>query len=307
MKLIFVSFLIALSACSTIQDLTNPKRIGSLKAGDSVILVENEIGYPRSTRTIDNYRFYEYWDGIVVFRDNSVIDVMKNSNKNLRFGVNVDFLSADSDFNTVKIFSGMPNVKEGSLEFAEMARGLAFVLRSNGFQITDDENEANIFLTASFGISDPNVDYKTYSVPIFGYDGGSTSYSTFNANASSYSSPYSTSITGSSSTYTSGKGTYLQGFSSNTVKQVSYDRILILKALDAQKYREGEEQEVWITRAKSSGYSANIRQVLPALLASVKPYIDKHGDQRYVEVKEASLDYMITKYFLSPSRNLLAN
>ena len=291
----FLSALIiifTISGCAKLQRLTNKDTINSVPIGTLELELSNFIGRSTAREKVGDKVFMSYWDGVLVLKNGIVTEKILRKSNYLEFNVTVEALSSKSKKSVVKIFSGMPNMKEGSLEFEEVKRGISFLLRQHGYTVTDDQGLAEIFLPISFGISDPEVDYSTYSVPIFGYDGGSTSYTNYSIGGYS----------GSATTTTSGKGLYLQGHNTKTVKNTSYERVLIFRALDAEEYRNNKEKELWLVRAKSTGYSGDLRLVLPALLGASQQGINKHfPNQSNYRIKNTDLSYVIPLYFLSSS------
>jgi hypothetical protein len=281
---------LTISGCAKLQKLTNIDTINLVPIGTQELELNNLVGKPIERKLVGEKVFISYRDGVLVLENNIVTEKIPRNSRNLQFNVTVEALSSKSEKSVVKIFSGMPNMKEGSLEFNEVKNGVSFILQEHGYTVTDDHNLAEIFLPISFGISDPEVDYSTYSVPIFGYDGGSTSYS--NISIGGYS--------GSATTTTSGKGLYLQGQSTRTVKNTSYERVLIFRALDAAEYRKQKEQELWLVRTKSTGYSGDLRLVLPALLGASQKGVNKHfSNQNTYRITNTDLSYVIPLYFLS--------
>lgn len=286
---IIISSVFFISGCSNIQKLTNSRNVSAVNVGVSLAEAQNYLPSHNEFQKIGDTEFYSFDSGTLVARDGVIISTILPDN-NLTFLVTVDALSARSSHRKVAIFSGMPSMKEGSLEFAEVKKGIRFILEKNGYEVTEAANDADVFVSVSFGISEPDVDYSSYSSPVFGYDSGSSSYTEMSVNRSYF---------GSAATVTQGKGLYLQGYTSKLVKKTKYNRLLILRGLDAQAIRDGNEKELWLVRASSTGSSGDLRLVLPALLGASSHGINQHfKSQQSYRMRNTDLIYTLPLYSL---------
>lgn len=283
--------------------LTSCKALGTkpVSVGETLAAVNQNGGAPIEKAAVDNYELRKYHYGLVAIEKEEngiggyVSAVQKNAKEWYDFEVNFDSLGEHPEKRVAAIYSGMPNMNEDSLEFKPVKKALAAYLRNSGYEVTSDPEKATVFIAVSFGISEPNVDYRQVNVPLFGYDGGTTSTTHFNAYGNS-------NISGSATTYSTGQGLYLQGYASKTEKIVTYKRLMILRALDAEAYRkEGKEKEVWIFNVDSVGSSDDLRLIMPAMLSAAADSIGTHQHhKKSIRLNNRDMGYLKAKFLLSP-------
>jgi len=192
------------------------------------------------------------------------------------FEVSVDSINSPAS-HKLKSYIILPNnvgVKEYDLQFQEYAIYVERALNSQGFIKANDLNQANVAIFLGYGIGDPETHKSTYSIPTWGKTGiaSSNTHGTVNIYGN-------TATVSSKTTYTPTYG--VTGSTTKTSSHVTYKRFLSISAIDLNKYKEDEsEKQIWKTLAVSSGYSDDLRRVLPVLVAASSPYISKNSGQK---------------------------
>ena len=195
-----------------------------------------------------------------------------------RFFVNVDSISSGELFAGSKciILPLDPNITPtNNLQFKEYTSYIRRALQNKGYELTDNINEAKVVVFLKYGVSGPHESLYSYSTPVWGQTGVSSSYTTgtinsFGSGMASYSG---------STTYTPQYG--ITGYQSHVGTQVMYTRFIILDAYDLESYRKiKKEVQLWKTTAISTGSSGDLRLVFPVMVAAASEHIgDNTGKQ----------------------------
>jgi len=151
-------------------------------------------------------------------------------------------------------------------------------------------NEAHIAIFLMYGIGDPQKHQYTYSLPLWGQTGVSSSSTYGTVNTYGSTATYS-----GTTTYTPTYG--VVGSTMHTGTRVTYFRYFILDALDLNEYRRTKKEvQLWKTTVTSTGSSGDLRQVLPVMIGASKEYLGTNtgkkvkvilheNDKRVLEVK----------------------
>lgn len=185
------------------------------------------------------------------------------------YNVTVDSISSSTAFekNKFVLIPGNENCEETNLQYLEFATYTENTLENIGFVKASCRDEANVAILLTYGISDPNFYEYTYSIPVWGQTGISASNTYGNLNTYNNGATYS-----QNTTYTPQYG--IIGSTTHKGIGVTYFRHLALCGFDLEKYRDtGKAQELWLTKATSSGESGDLREVFPYLLGASKRYI----------------------------------
>jgi hypothetical protein len=159
------------------------------------------------------------------------------------------------------------DVAENSLEFQEYKRYLDRALAAKDFVQAADTSSADIALLFGYGIGDPQTRNYSYSLPVFGQTG--VSGSTTTGTISTY---------GSNSTF-SGTTTYtptygITGYNNISGSTSVYTRHFTVTAYDWQTYLATQEEIVlWQTAVVSTGFSGDLRRVMPIIIAAGQAYL----------------------------------
>jgi len=186
-----------------------------------------------------------------------------------RYYVNVDSICAPAADLKKKyiLLSGLKDIGPTNLQFQEYAGYVHKGLDSMGFVKADRFEDANVAIFLAYGIGDPQEHQYTYSLPVWGQTGvsSSTTYGTLSTYGG-YGSYQSF------TTYTPRYG--IKGYTTHTGRYTIYFRFFVLDAVDLEEYKRSQEVvQVWRTSVTSTGRSGDLRQVFPVLVAASKPYI----------------------------------
>ncbi len=164
-----------------------------------------------------------------------------------QFHVKVDSLAspAAETKKTYILLPGNEGVTWDDLQFQEYAAYVLRVLAYQGFELADEPGKADVAVVLAYGIGDPETRQYTYSMPVWGKTGVSSSstsgsISTF-GNTASYSG---------TTTYTPSYG--ITGYRTGTGTRTSYFRYALLTGFDIKKYEEtGKAIQLWNTSITS--------------------------------------------------------
>lgn len=206
-----------------------------------------------------------------------------------RFLSNVDSL-AHADALAKKryiLMSGNKDVPAGDLQFIEYAGYIEKVLTGNGFVKAASIADADVVIFLSYGIGNPQTHQYSYSLPVWGQTGVSSSntYGTLSTygNMGTYSG---------TTTYTPTYG--VKGYTSHVGSYTTFTRFLLMDAYDVATYKKDQKlNEVWKTTVVSVGSGGDLRVVFPYMAAAMKPYVGTNtGKQVEVQLYEDDPEVM---------------
>lgn len=176
--------------------------------------------------------------------------------KNL-FSVYID--SINSQFTGKKVFWILPaerDVNSEDLQFKEYASYVKDALISQGFISATSLEKADVAVFIAYGISDPLNNFYSYSTPIYGQTGVSSSYT-------------------SSSGYTTYMPSYgVVGSKTKTGSYSTYFKYLILYATDLTEFRKTKKEiQLWKTIVTSENTNFDLRLSFPIMLETAKEYL----------------------------------
>lgn len=189
-----------------------------------------------------------------------------------QFMVGVNSFSRTSNCapKTFIIMPGNKNTDVNDLEFQEYCIYVERALINNGLTKENDGNEADIIVFLAYGIGEPEEHGYTYSIPVFGQTGVSSSNTTGNIIAFGNTGMYS-----AKTTYTPQYG--ITGFRTGQGSYTTFSRYIYLSAYDLVGYRSSKKAIiVWDTRIASIGSSGDLRRVFPVMIAASIDYIGKN-------------------------------
>ena len=223
-----------------------------------------------------------------------------------KFHVNVDSISGSSmDKINYILLPGNKDTNAEDLQFKEYTAYVNRALMKQGFMPAKSFESANIAIFLVYGIGDPQKHQYSYSLPVWGQTGisSSTTYGSSNTygNLNTYGNYGTYSGNTSSTSTTTYNPTYgIKGYRSHTGTMVTYFRFMVLDAIDLEEYKSTKKEvQLWKTIVTSSGSSGDLRQVFPILVAASSPYISKNTgkklkviisetDKRVIEIKSIS-------------------
>ncbi|MCE9880649.1 hypothetical protein LZ641_09880 [Hafnia paralvei] len=191
------------------------------------------------------------------------------------------------------LFPDNPKINAHDLSFMEYKKYVMRILDSRGMTPSTDFNSADIAIFLGYGIGEPKTHTYTYSSPVWGQTGISSSNTYGTVSTYGNNSTYS-----SNTTYTPTYG--VTGYTQNVGSVTYFTRYASLNAYDVQAYKKDKSMiPVWSTTAISVGESGDLRKVMPYMLYAMQPYIGKSTGGN-IEVNTSEDD----PYILSELSNL---
>ncbi|MCS1409230.1 MAG: hypothetical protein M2R45_02410 [Verrucomicrobia subdivision 3 bacterium] len=166
------------------------------------------------------------------------------------------------------ILPGNQDVTPDNLQFREYAAYVERALIRRGFHPASRLEEPDLAIFLSYGIGDPKEHFYSYSLPIFGQTGvsSSTTYGTISSYSDGFASYSGTTY------YTPTYG--ITGYSNHVGTRVTYTRHILI---DAVNYTASTSQDklvpVWKCAITSTGSSDDLRRVFPIMLGAAAQYL----------------------------------
>lgn len=212
--------------------------------------------------------------------------------RGVEYYVKIDSINAPgvSVKNKYILLPGVKNVESSDLQFREYASYIDKALAARGFIKADDFKNANVLIFIVYGIGDPEEHQYTYSLPVYGQTGISSSTTSGTLRTQGDYGTYQ-----STTTYTPQYG--ITGYTTHRGSRITYFRFLVLDAVDLDEYKGTQKvMPLWKTTATSTGSSGDLREVFPVLVAASVPYIGtntgkkinisiRENDKQVIEIK----------------------
>ena len=208
-----------------------------------------------------------------------------------KYTVNVSSL-ASPQFNSGQTFDVVPrdnSIQKTDLQFQEYKSYVVRALQANGFKLIEDGAPPEMVVFLDYGIGDPQTKVRSYSVPVFGKTGVSSTNTTGTYTNNTYNQT-------TTSTPTYGVSGYRSGVTSYDV----YTRRIIIEGFSLADWEtKGELVPAFETAILSTGSSGDLRAVFPVMIGAASQYIGRstdksvsvtlaESDQRVVAVKAIS-------------------
>jgi hypothetical protein len=201
-----------------------------------------------------------------------------------KYKMQVDSISSiETHKRSFILLPGNESAKNEKLQYEEFSKYVLKALKDKGFVHVNRIEDADIAITLAYGIGDPRTEVRTYSVPVWGQTGVSSSYTHGTIHSHGSSGTFS-----GHTTYTPSYG--IVGSRSVVKSRVTHFRFMILSAFDIKKSLESNEPiQAWRTSVTSTGSSNDLRLVFPILVAAAKPYISKDTNHKVeITLRESS-------------------
>jgi len=180
----------------------------------------------------------------------------------------VNSLAAPNSSTNAKyvLYSGSDTVPGSDLQFREYANFVHRGLASRGFVEVDDLSNADIAIFLVYGVGDPMTWQYTYSTPVWGQTGISSSETSGTISTYGNTSSYS-----ENTTYNPSYG--VTGYDSGVAQKTVFFLSMQVAAIDVAKYNAGEPNaEVWKTVVGCFQETPDLRAVFPVLVAGGVPH-----------------------------------
>lgn len=200
-----------------------------------------------------------------------------------RFNVEVDSIASPvaSVKKSYVLLPGNEGVTWDDLQFQEYAVYLVRALAAKGYTLAQSVDKADIAIVTFYGIGDPQTNNYSFSLPVRGETGVSSSNTSGTAYVSGNTATYS-----GTTTYTPRYG--ITGYKTITGSYTTYFRYALIAAYDLQAFKKSQKEvQVWKTTITSIGSSGDLRRIFPILIAGAAPYIGSNtGQQVQIQLYE---------------------
>jgi len=159
------------------------------------------------------------------------------------------------------ISSAMQEIGDEDLRFKEIALYIENALKMKGYNRVDKKEKAEILIRLAYGIGNPQT----------------TTYTT---------------TTGTGYAYQVGWWWHMVPPTTETVKQTTYQRHLVVEAFDLRT-KSDRLPQLWRTALSSEGRSSDIRTVLPHMIAAAVDYFGTNTGRKmptYIEPNDPRVD-----------------
>jgi len=167
----------------------------------------------------------------------------------------------------------------GDLQFQEFSGEMRNALTLSGFRVGATPQETpDVIILTEYGVGPPVTKSTTYNT---------TQYGWVNEPRSATVTPMGTSPRAGYQVETTSSQVYKPvGVQTNTINKTTYVRHFTAVAYDYKTYKATNEQrQLWKVTVISEGESADLRTVLPAMIATAQPYFGKStGKQLEVRI-----------------------
>lgn len=212
-----------------------------------------------------------------------------------RFSIDVDAISSPlaSGKSTYILIPGNTEVAITDLQFQEYAGYLVSALDSQGFEIAETFDQADLVITLSYGIGDPQTNTYTTAIPVFGQTGVASSTTTGTATTIGNRTNINT-------TTTNNPTFGITGYTTGTRTETTFYRYAQVIAFDYEVFqREQEALELWRTTTTSTGSSGDLRRVFPVMMGAAAQYLGQNSTQRQnVVLTESANEVLMVKGLL---------
>ena len=181
-----------------------------------------------------------------------------------------------------KIVSTNPEVSEEDLEFKEAAEYIKTVLSAKGMYEAPDVEHADMIIDLSYGVGEPQIEFKTYSQPIYATTGGGYSTVVTPVVDSKGNVRYVT------TTVYHPPRVEMVGMEEKVVPITVYEKYIRLTSRDNTQTDESEAPvQAWSIYVMNKDQSDDIRKYLPLMAAAAIEYVGENTEtQQKIKVKE---------------------
>lgn len=191
---------------------------------------------------------------------------------------------------TYVILPGNKDTDPSDLLFTEFATYVSRALNANEFVAAEKADGADLAVVLFYGIGDPKVNQVTYTLPIWGKTGVSSSYTSGTVNAIGNTATYN-----ETTTYSPSYG--ITGYSTQVENVTTYFRFVDVVGYDLELFRNSNRQvQLWKTMITSTGTSGDLRRLFPIMIGTATPHIGKDTKQRLsLTAYESSPEVLVIK------------
>ncbi len=195
-------------------------------------------------------------------------------------------------YRSFKMVSSNAEFDENDLQYKEVSDYVKTTLSAQGLYEAPDTESADMIVDISFGVGEPQIDYKTYTTPIYAVSSGGprqVSIPIFDnkgniigyRNVTVYDPPRKQVV----------------DFEEKMVPVTTYEKYLRLTARDNQNVDDSEAPaQVWSIYVKNKDESDDLRKYLPLMAAAAVPYVGASTEsQKEITLKESDDEVTFVK------------
>ena len=198
------------------------------------------------------------------------VDAINNSDPNVK------------ELKSYKIVSSNVQINEEDLEFQEVSQYIKTALSGRGYYEAPAIDNADMVIDVSYGVSEPQTDFKTKTSPIYGRSSGgfktiSTPVIDRNGNVRYVNS----------TVYTPSRLEMI-GVQDQIIPIITYEKYLRMTSRDNRDIVNKESPtQVWSIYVKNKDESEDLRKYVPLMAAAAIPYVGENTEnQQEIRIKE---------------------
>ena len=199
-----------------------------------------------------------------------------------RFKVDAISNPEKSGHQSYKLVSSNAEVSEEDLQFKEVAAYVKTSLSSKGIYEAPNVESAEMIIDISYGVGEPQIDFKTYSSPVYAVTGGG-----YRTVMTQVMGPDGKVRTVATTIYTPPRREMVD-MEERVVPITTYEKFLRLTARDNTEQDVSESPvQVWSIYVKSKDESDDLRKYIPLMAAASVPYVGENTDkQQDIKLKD---------------------
>ena len=186
------------------------------------------------------------------------------------------------ELKSYKIVSSNTQINEEDLEFQEVSQYIKTALSGKGYYEAPAIENADMVIDVSYGVSEPQTDFKTKTSPIYGRSGGgyrtiATPVIDKNGN-----------VRYVNSTVFTPPRVEMIGVQEQIVPIITYEKYLRMTSRDNRDLENNESPtQVWSIYIKNKDESEDLRKYVPLMAAAAIPYVGENTEnQQEIKIKE---------------------
>lgn len=198
------------------------------------------------------------------------VDAINNSDPNVK------------ELKSYKIVSSNVQINEEDLEFQEVSQYIKTALSGRGYYEAPAIDNADMVIDVSYGVSEPQTDFKTKTSPIYGRSSGgfktiSTPVIDRNGN-----------VRYVNNTVFTPSRVEVIGVQEQIIPIITYEKYLRMTSRDNRDIVNKESPtQVWSIYVKNKDESEDLRKYVPLMAAAAIPYVGENTEnQQEIRIKE---------------------
>jgi len=287
MKFFLQLFLMALflSSCSAILLQSEKENLKKIKIGSTQEEVINLMGTPERVTYSFKDVMLKYIESLIVLENNQVIYTSSPAG---HWNLHVEVESFVGDLPKKRIAKILPSKKgvtSNDLEFLSIKRVISKSLSEKGYSVSENDKTIDTIVFVNYGISDPKVEVKTWSEPVYDYvatpsqQSSQTTHQLYNQYGQNLGQVQSTTNHGNPYAVNMPQPVY-RGERMQQETLTTYNRYLIMEAVDFHEFKinKADLKYYWKVTTTSEGKSNNLTEKIPYLASISTRYIEKNSN-----------------------------